>query len=42
MAKLLLTCTELREDPYNTGLEINFVHYDVILMFKGVGFGFLI
>ena len=38
MAKLLLTCTGyLREDSYNTESKINFVFYDVVLMFKGVG-----
>ena len=37
MAKLLSTCTELREDLHDTESKINFVLYDVILTFKGVG-----
>ena len=42
MAKLSLTCIEVREDSYNTESKVNFVFYDAILTFKGVGFGFLI
>ena len=38
MAKLLSTCTGLREDLHDTESKINFVLYDVILTFKGVGF----
>ena len=36
MAKLLSTCTGLREDLHDTESKINFVLYDVILTFKGV------
>ena len=35
MAKLLSTCTGLREDFHDTESKINFVLYDVILTFKG-------
>ena len=37
MAKLFSTWTGLREDLHDTESKINFVLYDVILTFKGVG-----
>ena len=41
MAKLLLTCTGLREDSYNIESKNDLVLYDVILTFRG-GEGFQI
>ena len=37
MAKLLSTRTGLRKDLHDTESKINFVLYDVILTFEGVG-----